>query len=147
MVRASIKGADKLIKKLRQLQEASLKEINQAISESVIEMHNETKLAIQAPSQGRTYQRGSVTHVASAPGDAPNIDTGRLINSIFFDIDRGQLVGTFGTRGVDYAKHLEYGTSRMEARPFIRPTFEKHKRTAEKRIRKAILDAIRKASK
>jgi len=50
------------------------------------------------------------------------VDTGRLRASITHEIgaDSQGLVATVGTNVV-YAPFLEYGTSRMSARPFLRP--------------------------
>lgn len=53
------------------------------------------------------------------------VDTGRLRASIANEIgqdDRG-LVGRVGTN-VEYAPHVEYGTSRMNAQPFLRPALD-----------------------
>jgi hypothetical protein len=68
---------------------------------------------------GRSYTRGGATHVASAPGYPPNIDTGALLNDIHVE-PRGALVRAV-TTSMDYAPHLEYGTTNMAARPFMGP--------------------------
>lgn len=76
-----------------------------------------------SPGRGRVYQRGSVTHQASAPGDVPAIDTGRLIGSI--NIARiGPMRVRVGTN-VKYAYSLEFGTRRVAARPWVRRTFDR----------------------
>lgn len=74
------------------------------------------------------------TYVASAPGEAPAQATGRLRKSIKFKVEGGfrELRGIVGT-DVEYAPHLEKGTRRMAARPFLRPTFERE-RSAVKEI-------------
>jgi len=71
---------------------------------------------------GRTYRRRGVTHVASAPGAAPAVDTGRLRASITYELgqDGRGLVARIGTN-VKYAAYLELGTRRMRPRPFLRP--------------------------
>ncbi len=50
------------------------------------------------------------------------VDTGRLRSSITFEIGQSGtfIVGRVGTN-VHYAPHLEYGTVKMRARPFLRP--------------------------
>lgn len=45
-------------------------------------MMNDIKDAMNQPHSGRIYTRGNVQHQASAPGEAPAIDTGALVNSI-----------------------------------------------------------------
>lgn len=55
----------------------------------------------------------------SAAGDPPGVDTGTLRNSIHVTKIRA-LVRQIGD-GVEYGIHLEFGTVRMGARPFMRP--------------------------
>lgn len=64
-----------------------------------------------------------VTDRASLPGDPPAPDTGVLRNSITHEIVTPNLlrVGT----SLEYAAPLEFGTTRIAPRPFIRPAFAK----------------------
>lgn len=85
--------------------------------------------------EGRTYRRpNGKIHVASAPGQPPAIETGRLINSIGVDVSRAALgVTSAGVMNTTedvkkYAYDLEYGTQILRPRPFIRPVVEKIKR-------------------
>lgn len=70
----------------------------------------------------------------------PHVLTGRLRTSITHDVDmtrgrRCKVLGLVGTN-VKYARHLELGTSRMAARPFLRPALaESRKRIASILIR------------
>lgn len=59
----------------------------------------------------------------SAPGEPPGVDTGTLKNSIkaMKQRDRYWIVGA----GVEYSAYLEFGTVRMEARPFFKPACER----------------------
>jgi len=60
--------------------------------------------------------------------------TGRLRSSIGSEIVHGagsEIIGKVGTN-VEYASYLEYGTSRMSARPYMKPTLEKLKDRAVK---------------
>jgi len=62
-------------------------------------------------------------HRASAPGQAPAIDTGRLVGSGFatgVEKDGLDYVVKVGFNA-EYAIYLERGTDRMAARPFIAP--------------------------
>lgn len=57
----------------------------------------------------------------SLPGEPPHADTGRLRNSITHDVTRdaeGNLIAIVGSN-CEYSPHLELGTSKMEARPFL----------------------------
>lgn len=72
---------------------------------------------------GKLYAYGSrVPHRASAPGQAPSVDTGRLIGSIHHVIgEDGE--GQYAKVGTDYAVGLyqELGTRYQAPRPSFRP--------------------------
>ena len=51
------------------------------------------------------------------------VDTGRLRNSIIFYTEDDTV--TIGT-DVEYAQHVEEGTSRQKAQPYLRPAVEDH---------------------
>ena len=71
---------------------------------------------------GRVYMRGGVTHQASAPGQPPASDTGRLVQSARTEYNNDELTGKVIFSTV-YAAALEFGTEKMEARPYLRPAF------------------------
>lgn len=56
------------------------------------------------------------------------VDTGRLRNSYTHDVRTGEEAVYIGTN-VEYAPYVEYGTSRMDAQPHLKPAVEDH--TAE----------------
>lgn len=63
----------------------------------------------------------------SSPGQPPHLGTGVLRASITHAVDQdGENVtlkiGTMDGPATSYASALEYGTSNMAARPFLRPT-------------------------
>jgi len=64
----------------------------------------------------------------SAPGEPPGAKTGTLRRSITWEIDKkgNELIGRIGTNLI-YSLPLEFGTSKMSARPFLRPALEKNK--------------------
>lgn len=70
--------------------------------------------------QGKSGRRYGA-HVASAPGEAPAVDTGHLRNSV--QVQRPETFEALVTVGAEYAAHLEFGTRRMEARPYMGPAF------------------------
>lgn len=76
------------------------------------------------------------THQQSAAGEAPASDTGRLANSISHDVvtEGDTLIGR-AIASTDYAIHLEFGTSKMAARPFMQPAL----RTNSEKIRKIFI--------
>jgi len=80
------------------------------------------KESMAEPKHGRLYRRGRVEHRASAPGEAPAIDTGNLVGSIRERMTAAA-IGRVET-SAEYAAPLEFGTPRMRARPFFRPAAE-----------------------
>lgn len=53
------------------------------------------------------------------------VDTGNLRNSITHAVDAGEKAVYVGTN-VEYAPYVELGTSKMDARPFLRPAATEH---------------------
>jgi len=91
---------------------------------------------------GETYQRRGVVHQASAPGEPPAVDTGRLIQSMHVVRDsanaRAQVV-----LATDYAMGLELGTENTEARPVMRPVLEEGRAYCEQVVREEIAKALK----
>ncbi len=73
---------------------------------------------------GRIYKRGSESHQASAAGEYPASDFGNLAININVQIKAGGLSGTVESKA-NYSSMLEYGTSKMAARPFMQPSAER----------------------
>ncbi len=63
---------------------------------------------------------------SSLPGDPPHVRTGTLRSSITTALRRaGREVIIGPTRIAHYGEYLEFGTSKMAARPFMGPALEK----------------------
>lgn len=73
---------------------------------------------------GKELTRRTIKVESAAKRNAP-VDTGRLRSSITREMgsDGGDLVGRVGTN-VHYARHVELGTSRMVAQPYLRPALD-----------------------
>jgi hypothetical protein len=117
MVHERVQGHGlKMLQKLRSAARA-------AVDESLVQFKAELIAEMQRPKTGRWYRKRGRMHQASAPGEAPAIDTAKYVNSIY-------IVGPFWagweaqgfvtTRMKERAEQLEYGTSRMEPRPVWR---------------------------
>ena len=76
-------------------------------------------------------------HRASAPGQSPASDTGNLVSKIIVR-QKSQDV-TSVESNANYSAFLEYGTSKMQPRPFMLPAFEKSK----KPIINAVLNRVK----
>lgn len=97
----------------------------------------------RGPKSGRVYMHGKVAHRASAPGQPPATDTGNLATSIHRVNDGIQAaVGT----GLEYGKHLEFGTKNIAARPWLFPALESNRPMWERGLTK-ILASLRRAKK
>lgn len=91
---------------------------------------------------GRSYEKYDPrrTHTASAPNQPPASDTGFLVNNIIW-----KMAGKFEAEvqsNAPYSIPLEFGTSKMAARPFLQPALEKNKI----KIKQMVSDAIRRAT-
>lgn len=129
------------VEKLARTSSAISGAINTALFVGGLKVEEEAKKSIQQGNKtGRTYQRGSITHKASAPGQAPATDTGRLVNSIKTDNDeaRGVVTVSAGAGLVDYVSSLEFGTKNMAARPFMKPALKKAMRAIEQRVAQGV---------
>lgn len=79
----------------------------------------------RGPKTGRTYRKYNPkrVHKASAPGEAPATDTGRLVSQTMFQSVSPFAVEVFNS--LKYAEWLEYGTRRIAPRPAWVPAVEK----------------------
>lgn len=68
-------------------------------------------------------------HVPSAPGTPPNADTGNLDMSIDVRLDRNRKTVTVSAMA-PYAAAQEYGTSKLPARPYMRPALQRNRNRA-----------------
>jgi HK97 gp10 family phage protein len=65
------------------------------------------------------------THAKEEITEKRAVDTGRLRNSITYAVKKKENAVYIGTN-VKYGPYVEHGTSRMPARPFIRPAATEH---------------------
>lgn len=95
-----------------------MKGIRKALFDIGLDAAREAEMMINNEGrEGKAYDINGFIHIASSPGDAPANLSGRLKRSISFAV-RGYHEVEYGSP-VPYAKFLEVGTNRMEARPFL----------------------------
>jgi len=95
------------------------------------------------PKTGRWYKRGKKKHRASSPGNPPAIDRGKLVRSIMFNVrDMEVEIGAIG--GAPYAESLEFGTKKMEPRPFLDPAVKKHAPEIVEIVGQKVFEVIKK---
>lgn len=143
-----VEGLDRIQNALPAVQKSIESELAKALFASAKHVEAEAKRSITAGGKtGRVYKRRTVTHQASAAGEAPASDTGRLVNSINSYLN-GLTSFVIAGRGiVNYATHLEFGTRKMAARPFMFPALEKSKDWIRERLSKAVRTAAAKSIK
>jgi HK97 gp10 family phage protein len=89
---------------------------------------------------GAIYRYGNVEHQASAPGEAPAVETGNLKNSVRVleaNAERAVLGAT-----AEYAAYLEFGTRHMAPRPYMRPAVDEHIGEIEEVMARVIDEAL-----
>lgn len=161
-----VKGMDKLLAELKRIETTSDDDIADVINETLITTQYHAQAGIRGgPTSGVTYYRipgetymtiraGSAAgppvafipgggshnlspiHKASAPGEYPQTDTGRLVSSVAIEpATANVLVGRVGTN-LEYGPWLEFGTRNMAPRPWLNPSFEKAKVDVEENLKR-----------
>lgn len=125
----SIQGADRHAARLKALRAGS-KRLGALVYAAADEIRAEARLSIT---------RGSVSgkgHRASLPGQPPNRDTGNLDTNI--ETTRtGELTCEVRSKS-GHAVALEYGTSKMAERPYMRPAVAKVKPKMHEHIKAGV---------
>jgi hypothetical protein len=148
------------------------------VGKTARDIERDVKEQMRAPKHGRTYGRGAITrrpskvtrgmglhtklnprgkrvaivghslHRASAPGEAPAVDQGDLINSIFAIHREGSLSASVGSplaeaaaleHGVFYSRLRDRAVIRIEPRPAFEPALER----ARPRFEQGVNDAVK----
>ena len=109
---------------------------------------NAIKSILRGTKSGTVYEKTNPrrTHRASAPGEAPASDTGRLAGSIRADIAGKEASVSANTVYAEFLER-EFGTSKMEARPFMVPALEAERPAWERRLKQAVEKATRRAAR
>lgn len=133
-------GNAKVYERAEQLEEQIQRAIRKAWFAIGKDLKSEAETEIlRKPKGGRTYimrSRGRQRrHVASAPGETHAEMTGRLRKSIGWKVGSPDtLVFGYGVVGSDdpsYASYVEFGTTKMSARPSLGNAIDRMQRNAE----------------
>ena len=109
-------------------------EVRDVIQETILEIETDIKAEMAEPKSGALYPRGlKGEHQASAPGQAPAVDYGILINSVQTTMVRDDLGLVY--EGTEYAEVLEYGSVHMAPRPHMTPAADRAKPKFTERMR------------
>jgi len=135
-----VEGVEQLNKNIQALSDRYGKKLADAIKQGTLMVYSTAVKSIEEDSPGTRVTRYTVNrtpypHIAAAPGYAPNSDRGNLVRSIKFLFSKTN--GEVSTN-LQYGKYLEFGTSRMAARPWLIPALEKNKGDIINLIKKAV---------
>jgi hypothetical protein len=123
MITLRVENIDAVSEALRRYGQRAEVAVDQAVQATGLEVLSDIKKRIQrGPKTGRTYLRGTVSHRASAPGEAPATDSGTLVSSIAYR--KVSLMTAEVESRLDYATFLEFGTVNMDPRPSWTPAVE-----------------------
>lgn len=114
----TLQGDRRHLQRLRRLR-ANAKELGTAVFAAADAIKTDARLSI---TQNSISGKG---HIASLPGQPPNRDTGHLDTNIEA-YRTGPLKAEVKSKA-EYAAALEYGTSKMAERPYMRPAVKRAK--------------------
>ena len=103
-----------------------------ALRRAAVYLQTQLKITLNKPNTGSRRRRkggGSFTVYAnpSKPGEPPRKRTGFLQQNVLFEVDEANLTARVGpAANAAYGVHLELGTARMAARPWLLATAQKH---------------------
>jgi HK97 gp10 family phage protein len=134
---------------LGRMGQTQVQEVRLALQRGALAIENTAvEKVIQGPKTGRIYPsrgRKGAKHQASAPGQPPAADTGELHTSI--TSPETSKPGTIRFEpGADtpYAEGLEFGTSKIEPRPFMGPSYDENIGAIKAGVRLAMQRGARK---
>jgi hypothetical protein len=110
------------------------------IAETAGNIEQRVKDKMREPKTGRVYIIGGKVHQASAPGEAPAIFSGELINSIE-PYEESQLTWIVPSSGIQ--AWWEFGLRGYAARPYFRPAVAEE----SERFNKGCKDAVKAAER
>lgn len=123
----AFKGLDKHRNRLKRLASAEVVRVAGAVVYEGADMIRAE--AFRLVSAGSVSGKG---HVASRPGEPPNRDTG-VLQANFETQQTGATSAEFRSKA-PYAGALEFGTSRMASRPYVRPARDSQSPKIRKRF-------------
>lgn len=143
---ARVLGDDRLRIRLRRIAEDLRTELKEAVAAGAGVVRDTAVGSMGTPKSGRLVMRGAALHRASAAGEPPAVETGRLQASVRAQVDLDGLGAEVGT-ALDYGALLEFGTRKIAARPWLFPAFERRRKEIRARIEAAVEKALNAAGR
>ena len=122
-VTISLDGMPDLAKALKKLGADAEKDFERLVTKTALDIRRDViKRYKSGPKTGAITMRGKREHQASAPGEAPAVDRGTLMSSLYFEQPTPKSA-TIGTR-LAYGFYLEFGSKHIAKRPAWVPAAE-----------------------
>ena len=147
-IKFSVKNIKKVLSQLNKLEKDMEIPFQEIVKGGGQFIRGEAIKSIQAGAKsGIVYEKYNPrrSHRASAPGQAPASDTGNLVSKIIVKQKSKNITNV--ESNADYSAFLEYGTSKMEPRPFMLPAFEKSKKPIINAVFKRVKNKIEEYTK
>lgn len=140
----SVEGLDEVLRKMHEVNDRVNDALQDGLMASAAMVQSAAVKSIaRGVKSGRIYTKGRITHQASAPGEAPATDTGALIRGFQIEDAFINQNVVFVLNNSDHAEPLEFGTSKIAARPFLFPALEGSRKKIMKEIRSQIERALK----
>lgn len=135
-----MKGARAHINRLKALASPEMKrEVGRALFAAGELVQTEAQISI---TRGAVSGKG---HVPSAPGEPPNADTHHLADNI--ETTQPAIDRVLVSSNATYSAPLEFGTSKMAARPFMRPARDKKRKEVQRMVQQAMNRVVRRSKR
>tara|TARA_R110000787_G_scaffold277254_1_gene386503 strand:- start:716 stop:1147 length:432 start_codon:yes stop_codon:yes gene_type:complete len=138
-----VDGLGELLKRFDKVPKDMAKEIRKAMNESALRVKADAISSLRRRSIGKTVLRRGIKVLVSKPGDAPNSDTGKLLESVMVSPVKGNMFKGYSVEikaVTPYAEILE--DKKRHNRPFMQPALDKNKPKIRKLIIKAVTKSI-----
>lgn len=132
---AKISGDDKAQRRIQNIPRTAIKAVGQALFAAGEIIKSDAQVSIT------TGAVSGKNHVPSRPGEPPNEDTGDLRRGIIVTQPAPLIVQI--SSNAPYSAYLEFGTSKMAARPFMGPASRKNRNTVRALVAGAVDRAIK----
>jgi len=119
-----VRGVPEIVNFMKELGSKGVDIIEDEQYKLIVYLRNYIVQSMRNTPRGSTNDKGITKKFGypSKPGYPPAIQSGNLMNRII--PEKGYSFSRLFTDNVEYAKYLEDGTEKMEARPFWKPAVE-----------------------
>lgn len=134
-----------LIDKLTKMKEEVTSEAGKAMGNICLKVQETAMKGMTNTTVDNSRSYGKRRHHPSVPGAYPAVDYGTLRRSITFEVKEGKdyVIGTVGSTVQGYPAYLEHRTSKMEARPWLKPSVESTMDYLKERSKEAVKKAVK----